>query len=110
MAGLTEFYEWWRNVGSGIIPFARDDMEEHARRVAQEAWMASIKWRPISEAPERTSVLLFVKDSHVPMYIGQKRFGHTGEPQPGEFVWRCDSSGRFAHPTHFAYKPSEPAS
>jgi hypothetical protein len=32
------FYKWWYEIGSGIVKLDTDDNEEHARRVAKEAW------------------------------------------------------------------------
>ena len=40
---VESYREWWRKVGSGMIPFEGHDMEEHARRVARAAWNASKK-------------------------------------------------------------------
>ena len=34
------FESWWRDIGSGITPDTGADMEEHARKVAFEAWKA----------------------------------------------------------------------
>lgn len=34
-----KFNLWWDYVGSGILPLAEHDMEEHARRVAYVAWL-----------------------------------------------------------------------
>ena len=39
------FDEWWANIGSGITPKRGDDMEEHAHRIAREAWLASFNRR-----------------------------------------------------------------
>lgn len=62
-------------------------------------------WRPIEFAPKGQSVLLKVEGTVVPVYVGRQRYGQLGEPQQDEFAWRCDSSGRYAHPTHFALIP-----
>jgi hypothetical protein len=32
------FNEWWDSWGSGIVPSKKDDMESHARFVANAAW------------------------------------------------------------------------
>ena len=32
------FDVWWHNEGSGIVPRQDDDMESHAKRVAEIAW------------------------------------------------------------------------
>lgn len=37
------FDDWWDNWGSGITPRRHADMESHARRVAREAWDASLR-------------------------------------------------------------------
>ncbi len=34
----ASFKRWWRDEGSGMIPCANHDMEEHARRIAEIAW------------------------------------------------------------------------
>lgn len=36
----SSFDVWWHEKGSAIVPHADDDMEEHARRVAEIAWIA----------------------------------------------------------------------
>jgi hypothetical protein len=64
-------------------------------------------WYEMESAPKDKSVLLFNKHSKT-MWIGRKRYGLFGEPQQEAFVWRCDSSGRFCTPTHWAPKPKEP--
>ena len=51
------------------------------------------------------SVLLYASGTY---YIGQLRYGYTGEPQPGVNAWRCDSSGRFSTPTHWMPLPHKP--
>lgn len=65
-------------------------------------------WKSISSAPTDRSIILGVADSFVPNYIGRFRFGNLGEPQPHEQAWRCDSSGRFAQPTHWMEAPDQP--
>lgn len=35
-----DFEEWWSNCGSGMTPHPNEDREEHARRVAEAAWIA----------------------------------------------------------------------
>lgn len=37
-----DFNEWWKLVGSAIIPLPSEDGEEHAERVAKRAWAACI--------------------------------------------------------------------
>lgn len=39
---MSDFESWWRNDGSGIIPQAGHDVEEHAREVAKAAWLSAI--------------------------------------------------------------------
>lgn len=34
----ADFNIWWEKEGSGITPRAGDDMESHAKRVAEIAW------------------------------------------------------------------------
>lgn len=68
-------------------------------------------WQPIETAPRdgkdgAESVLLWTK--YGIMYCGRWRDGLTGEPQPHEQAWRCDSSGRFASPTHWMPLPAPP--
>jgi hypothetical protein len=65
-------------------------------------------WQPIASAPSNRSVLLFVSGTHVPVYCGRWRAGTLGEPQPHVLAWRCDSSGRFAHPTQWMDLPQPP--
>lgn len=66
-------------------------------------------WRPIETAPKHESVLLY-SGKFTPIYCGRKRYGLLGEPQQDVFAWRCDSSGRFAHPTHWMPLPLPPTS
>jgi len=37
------FDEWWKTVGSGIVPHDADDAEEHARMVAKIAWRSAMR-------------------------------------------------------------------
>ena len=62
------------------------------------------QWQPIETVPKDGSVMLY---AHM-IYCGKKRFGTLGEPQQHEFAWRCDSSGRFANPTHWMPLPAAP--
>lgn len=45
---------------------------------------------------------------YVPMYCGRLRAGQMGEPSQDTVAWRCDSSGRFANPTHWMPLPVPP--
>ena len=63
-------------------------------------------WRPIESAPKDVSVMLGRSGSVI--YCGRLRHGNLGEPQQGELAWRCDSSGRFANPTHWMPLPASP--
>jgi hypothetical protein len=65
-------------------------------------------WQPIETAPKDRSVLLVVAGMGLPIYCGRERYGTLGEPQQGEFAWRCDSSGRFTTPTHWMPLPAPP--
>jgi hypothetical protein len=65
-------------------------------------------WQPIETAPKGRSVLLACAGTHIPIYVGRERLGMLGEPQQDEYRWRCDSSGRFANPTHWMPLPKEP--
>jgi hypothetical protein len=47
------FAEWWHSVGSGILPRPGDDMEIHAKRVAQIAWMQSTHESKQTKRPNR---------------------------------------------------------
>lgn len=67
-----------------------------------------MEWQPISTAPKGVSVLLYVLAQTPCYYVGRERFGNLGEPQMAEFEWRCDSSGRFARPTHWQPLPLPP--
>ena len=35
------FEKWWHNFGSGMPPYPHDDYEEHAHRVAAEAFVVA---------------------------------------------------------------------
>ena len=39
----NEFGQWWKDVGSGITPLQDDDMENHAKRVAEATWNYAIE-------------------------------------------------------------------
>ena len=64
-------------------------------------------WQPIETAPKGKSVLLYAGEL-CPLYCGKQRFGNLGEPQQDVHAWRCDSSGRFAAPTHWMPLPAAP--
>lgn len=64
------------------------------------------EWSPIASAPKGRSVLLFAPYGLI--YCGRKRYGNLGEPQQDAQEWRCDSSGRFANPTHWMALPPPP--
>lgn len=69
------------------------------------------QWQPIETAPKgakQHSVLLACANSYVPIYCGRYRIGSLGEPQHMLIEWRCDSSGRFANPTHWMPLPPPP--
>lgn len=66
------------------------------------------EWQKIETAPEDVSVLLATDRGYVPMYCGRLRFGSMGEPSQDTLAWRCDSSGRFANPTHWQPLPEPP--
>ncbi len=40
---MVDFEYWWDCVGAGMRPEPGQDMEEHARRVAEAAWLASAR-------------------------------------------------------------------
>lgn len=67
------------------------------------------EWRPIETAPKGVRVLLACAGTCIPIYCGHQRYGGMGEPQQEVFAWRCDSSGRFANPTHWMPLPPRPA-
>jgi hypothetical protein len=64
-------------------------------------------WQKIETAPKDKSVMLHCR-GFIPFYCGRKRYGNLGEPQQSELAWRCDSSGRFANPTHWMPLPAAP--
>ena len=64
-------------------------------------------WQKIETAPKDKSVMLHCR-GFIPFYCGRKRYGNLGEPQQSELAWRCDSSGRFANPTHWMPLPTPP--
>jgi len=47
-AFATDFDSWWFYEGSGIIPNPGDDMEEHAKRVAEDAWDAALSQQQLA--------------------------------------------------------------
>lgn len=78
-------------------------LDDHVKELEAER-----EWRPIETAPKGKSILLGVCASIATIYIGRKRYGEDWEPQPREFVWREDNSGRFSHPTHWLPLPEPP--
>ena len=68
----------------------------------------SDNWKPIRTAPKDRSIILGVANGYTPNYIGSLRYGRPGEPSQDTFAWRCDSSGRFANPTHWMEAPPRP--
>lgn len=66
------------------------------------------KWQPIETAPKDKSVMLYAGEL-VPIYFGRKRYGTLGEPNQDHHAWRCNSSGCYANPTHWAPMPKTPA-
>lgn len=82
------------------------DVEEAINRVL-EGLRSQLNWHPIETAPKTgtTDVELYAGEI-TPRYIGRYRYGDIGEPSPDVKAWRCSSSGRFAHPTH--WKPLGP--
>lgn len=69
------------------------------------------QWQPIETAPkfgDCPSILLACAGTNLPLYCGRLRFGNLGEPQMAKLAWRCDSSGRFASPTHWMPLPKLP--
>lgn len=67
-------------------------------------------WHPIGTADWRSgeSLLLACAGTTVPMYCGRWRRGTLGEPNQDVLAWRCDSSGRYADPTHWMPLPKGP--
>jgi len=37
----NDFDVWWAGIGSSIVPLKNDDMESHAKRIADAAWVES---------------------------------------------------------------------
>lgn len=64
------------------------------------------KWRTMEYAPRDRSIMLIMRSGLI--YCGRLRYGQLGEPSQEEFAWRCDSSGRFANPTHWMDLPEPP--
>ncbi len=79
---------------------------KHADTIA--AYIKAQGWRPIATAPKGPSILLCCAGTYVPIYCGQFRSGRMGEPQQDQRAWRCDSSGKFANPTHWMPLPEPP--
>lgn len=68
-------------------------------------------WIPIETAPKNKSIMLCCGVAQYGtqlIYCGRYRSGTMGEPQAHEIAWRCDSSGRFSHPTHWMPLPEPP--
>ena len=65
-----------------------------------------MEWKPIETAPKDKSVMLFTPYGLI--YCGKLRYGNLGEPSQDTYAWRCDSSGRFANPTHWMPLPTAP--
>ncbi len=63
-------------------------------------------WRGMESAPKDKSILLYT--TYGVTYCGRYRAGEYDDPQPREVAWRCDSSGRFANPTHWQPLPAPP--
>jgi len=42
----SDFEQWWHAEGSGLAPHPDEDHEEHARRVAEVAWILSQSTQP----------------------------------------------------------------
>ena len=38
----NDFDAWWNDFGSSITPSEKDDMESHAKRMAEAAWEESL--------------------------------------------------------------------
>ena len=92
---------------------AEDEFEDWYQRVLFQLKFTppDSPWRPIEYArtdKNAPSVLLGGESSLVPRYCGRWRYGTLGEPSTETIAWRCDSSGRFGHPTHFAPLPDLP--
>ena len=66
----------------------------------------TMNWQPIETAPKDRSVMLYTVYGLID--CGRRRFGNLGEPQRQCLEWRCDSSGRFANPTHWMPLPPPP--
>lgn len=86
------------------------DCDEAIKAVCAAIEQASqSQWKPIETAPSglaARSVLLYTPYGLI--YVGRQRTGRLGEPSQSEYAWRCDSSGRFANPTHWACLPKAP--
>lgn len=67
------------------------------------------EWKTMESVPEKEVVLLFNKHTKA-MCLGRKRYGFYGEPSQDLHDLRCESSGLFIYPTHWAKKPNEPTS
>ena len=65
-------------------------------------------WRPISTAPKDRTIIVGSPSKYIAMYFARYRHGNLGEPQQDTLAWRCNSSGRFATPTHWQEAPDRP--
>lgn len=103
--------------GSKLSPFAYELAKDpmHLQEIARLALAALDEpasdarngWHPIETAPKDKSLMLYVKATGL-IYCGSFRYGQWGEPQHCEIAWRCNSSGRFTHPTHWRPMPEAP--
>ena len=69
------------------------------------------EWMPIETAPRDKSIMLCCGVAQYGtqlIYCGRYRSGAMGEPIGHAVAWRCDSSGRFSHPTHWMPLPEFP--
>lgn len=78
-----------------------------ASRAIPEGHVVVPGWLPIESAPKNRSVMLYTKYGLT--YCGRYRQGQLGEPSQHLVEWRCDSSGRYANPTHWMPLPVAPA-
>lgn len=97
-------YEWRDNLPDGTYKLYTEQQVRALLAAAPQPPQAG--WLPIESAPKHDSVLLYAPPA--PIYAGRKRLGLLGEPQQDEHAWRCDSSGRFANPTHWMPLPQSP--
>ena len=70
------FDAWWNDVGSGLTPTKGDDQEQHARKVAEVAWMDAFV--VITQKVNKGEVLVKRVDTMFDVHTDGKSTGPLG--------------------------------